>query len=197
MTMKKTTLLFLILAVLASLLGLVACNPLEDKSKSSTFIVVETMTGTDLAGKTFAGLQSDVLTSDGTITADYASATIRASLLDPAPIRDATGYSDIILDRYVVSYARADGRSREGIDVPYSFEGGLTQLVKVGATTTFSFVIVREVAKLDPPLIDLAKGLGDGVIYATARVDFYGHDLLNNTVTATGYLSISFTNYAD
>ena len=41
----------------------------------------------------------------------------------------------------------------------------MTQVVKVGTTASFSFVIVREVAKLEPPLIDLAKGLGDGVIY--------------------------------
>ena len=31
----------------------------------------------------------------------------------------------------------------------------------------------------------------------TATVDFYGHDLLNNKVTATGYLTIFFANYAD
>jgi hypothetical protein len=197
MSKKKTTVTFLILAVLPSLLALVACNPIEDQSKSSTFIVVETLTGTDIAGKTVATLQSDVLTSDGTIVADFASATIRASLLDPAPALKPSGYSDIILDRYVVSYSRADGRNRQGIDVPYTFEGAMTQVVKVGTTATFSFVIVREVAKAEPPLSDLAKGFGDGVIYTTARVDFYGHDLLDNTVMATGYLAISFTNYSD
>ncbi len=197
MSKKKTTATFLILAVLPSLLALVACNPIEDKSKSTTFIVVETLTGTDIAGKTVASLQSDVLTSDGTIVADFAAATVRASLLDPDPVLNTTGYSDIILDRYVVSYSRADGRNRQGIDVPYTFEGAMTQVVKVGTTASFSFVIVREVAKAEPPLSDLAKGFGDGVIYTTARVDFYGHDLLDNTVTATGYLAISFTNYSD
>ncbi|HEX2694438.1 MAG TPA: hypothetical protein VHP61_01690 [Acidobacteriota bacterium] len=197
MTNKKTTLAFLILAVLPSLLALVACNPLENDSKSSTFILVESMTGKDLTGGTASFLQSDVVSSAGAVFADIAAATVRASMLDPAPILNPSGYSDIILDRYVVAYSRSDGRSRQGIDVPYSFEGSLTQLVKVGATATFSFVIVREVAKMEPPLIGLAQGIKEGVIEMTAKVDFYGHDLTNNKVTATGYLTIFFTNYAD
>jgi len=197
MTKKKTTVAFLILAVLTSLLALVACNPLEDNSKSSTFILVESMMGKDSKGTAASFLQSDVVASTGTIFADIASATVRASMLDPAPILKPSGYSDVVLDRYVVSYSRSDGRSRQGIDVPYSFEGSLTQVIKVGATATFSFVIVREVAKMEPPLITLVKGTGEGVIEMTARVDFYGHDLTNNKVMATGYLTIFFANYTD
>jgi len=197
MTKKKTTLAFLILAVLPSILALAACNPLEDKSKSSTFIVVESVMGTDYTGKAASFLQSDVVSSTGTIYADIASATVRASLLDPAPILKPSGYSDVILDRYIVSFSRSDGRSRQGIDVPYSFEGSLTQTVKVGATATFSFVLVREVAKMEPPLVGLATGIGEGVIEMTAKVEFYGHDLINNKVTATGYLTVFFANYAD
>lgn len=197
MTKKKTTLGFLVLAVLPSLLALTACNPLEDKSTSPTFIIVESLQGKDATGKVASFLQSDVVSSTGTIYADIASATIRASLLDPAPILKPSGYSDVVLDRYIVSYSRTDGRSRQGVDVPYSFEGSLTQIVKVGTTATFSFVIVREVAKAEPPLISLVNGLGEGVIEMTARIDFYGHDLTDNKVTATGYLSIFFANYAD
>ncbi len=198
MTKKKKTLAFLILAVLPSLLVLTSCNPLEDDSQSSTFIVVEKMMGQDATGTAASFLQSDVVTSGGIIYSDAATATLRASLLDPAPILKPSSYSDVVLDRYVVSYYRSDGRSREGVDVPYTFEGALTQAIKVGATSTFSFVIVREVAKLEPPLVSLAKGgVGDGVIEMTAKVDFYGHDLVDNKVTATGYLTVFFANYAD
>ena len=198
MTKKNKTLSFLILAVLPSLLVLTSCNPLEDESQSSTLLIVESLMGRDATGTAASYLQSDVVTSGGIIFADAATATLRASFLDPAPILKPSGYSDIILDRYIVSYFRSDGRSRVGVDVPYSFEGALTQVVKVNATTTFSFVIVREVAKLEAPLISLAKGgVGEGVIEMTARVDFYGHDLTNNKVTATGYLTVFFANYAD
>ena len=72
MSKKKTTWAFLILAVLPSLLALTACNPLEDDSKSSTFIVVESMQGKDETGKAASFLDSDVITSDGIIYADTA-----------------------------------------------------------------------------------------------------------------------------
>jgi hypothetical protein len=198
MTKKKKIPAFLILAVLPSLLMLTACNPLENDSQSSTLLVVESMMGTDASGTAASFLQSDVVTSTGIIYADAAKATLRASFLDPAPIIKPSGYSDIVLDRYIVSYFRSDGRSQEGVDVPYSFEGALTQVVKVNSTATLSFIIVREVAKLEPPLVSLAKGgVGEAVIEMTAKVDFYGHDLLNNKVTATGYLTIFFANFAD
>lgn len=198
MTKKKTIQSFLILAVLPSLLVLTACNPLEDDSQSSTLLLVESMMGRDASGTAASYLQSDVISSSGVIYADAATATLRASFLDPAPILKPSGYSDLVLDRYVVSYFRSDGRSREGVDVPYAFEGALTQVVKVGSTATVSFIIVREVAKIEAPLVSLAKGgVGEGVIEMTAKVDFYGHDLLNNKVTATGYLTIFFANFAD
>lgn len=198
MSKKRHTWAFLILAVLPSLLALTACNPLEDDSKSSTFILVESMQGTDDTGKAASFLDSDVITSDGIVYADTATATVRASFLDPAPIIKPSAYSDVILDRYIVSYFRTDGKSGEGVNVPYSFEGALTQVIKVGSTATFRFVIVREAAKLEPPLVALAKGaVGEAIVQMTARVDLYGHDLINNKVTATGYLTIYFANFAD
>jgi hypothetical protein len=185
-----------LLAVLPSLLALVACNPLEDDSKSSTYIVVESMSGKDATGKAATFLQSDVVAASGTIFADVATAVIRAALLDPDPLIGSSAYNDVILDRYVVTYSRVDGKNREGVDVPYSFEGALTQVVKVGGTSSISFVIVREVAKAEPPLSELVKGTGDGVIEMTAKVEFYGHDQTNHTVKAVGYLTIFFANYA-
>ena len=64
-------------------------------------------------------LQSDVVLADLTVKADMATATLQASLLDPAPILDAGQFNDIMLDRYIVSYSRVDGKNREGVDVPY------------------------------------------------------------------------------
>lgn len=197
MSKKKSTRTLLILAVLPAILMLSACNPLEDDSKSSSFIIVESITGTDLSGKTASFLQSDVVLTDSTVVADVATATLQASLLDPAPILDSSQYNDIILDRYIVSYSRVDGKNRQGVDVPYSFEGSLSQILKIGTSVTFSFVVVREVAKLESPLIDLVQNRAEGVIEATAKIEFYGHDLVNNKVMATGSLTIFFANYAD
>lgn len=196
MTKKKSVTTLLILAVLPAILMLSACNPLEDDSKSSSFIIVESIIGTDLSGKAASFLQSDVVLANSTVVADVATATLQASLLDPAPILKPSQYNDIILDRYIVSYSRVDGKNRQGVDVPYSFEASLSQILKIGTSTSFSFVVVREVAKLESPLIDLAlQNRVEGVIEATAKIEFYGHDLVENKVKATGYLTIFFANY--
>jgi hypothetical protein len=198
MTKKKSATILLILAVLPAILMLSGCNPLEDDSKSSSFIIVESVAGTDASGKAASFLQSDVVLTNSIVVADVATATLRASLLDPAPILKPSQFNDIMLDRYIVSYSRVDGKNRQGVDVPYSFEGALTQLLKIGTSTSISFVVVREVAKLESPLIDLAlQNRVEGVIEATAKIEFYGHDLVENKVKATGYLTIFFANYAD
>ena len=197
MTKKKSATILLMLAVLPAILMLSGCNPLEDDSKSSSFIIVESITGTDSSGTAASFLQSDVVLANSIVTADVAKATLRAGLLDPAPILKPSQFNDIMLDRYIVSYSRVEGKNRQGVDVPYSFEGSLSQILKIGTSVTLSFVVVREVAKLESPLIDLAQNRAEGVIEATAKIEFYGHDLVNNKVMATGYLTIFFANYAD
>jgi hypothetical protein len=197
MTKKKSATILLILAVLPAILMLSGCNPLEDDSKSSSFIIVESVFGTDASGKAASFLQSDVVLTNSIVVADVATAILRSSLLDPAPILNPGQFNDIMLDRYIVSYSRIDGKNRQGVDIPYSFEGALTKLLKIGKSTSISFVVVREVAKLESPLIDLAQNRAEGVIEATAKIEFYGHDLVENKVKATGYLTIFFANYAD
>jgi hypothetical protein len=160
------------------------------------------ITGKDSSGNEANFLQSDVARVDTTtgvsyVTADTATATLKASMLDPKPALGASQYSDIIVTRYCVSYSRSDGKSVEGKDVPFSFEGSLSTLIKVNSTADISFVVVREVAKLEPPLVNLANSRDEGVIQCTAKIDFYGHDVVNNTVKATGYLAIYFGNYID
>jgi hypothetical protein len=165
-------------------------------------LTVESIQGTDMEGNSVDYLQSDVLyvspdTGAESITADSATATLRAKLLDPSSITGPSQYNDIQLTRYVVSYSRSDGKSREGIDVPYSFEGSLSKLIKIETSTVVSFIIVREVSKGEPPLVNLREGRGEGVLQVTAKIDFYGHDLAERNVKATGYITIYFANYVN
>jgi len=197
MSKIKSARTLLILAVLPAILMLSGCNPLENDSKSSSFIIVESIMGVDVSGTATNFLNSDVVGADSVVTADVATAVLRASLLDPAPILKAAQFNDIMLDRYIVSYSRVDGKNREGVDVPYAFEGAISQLLKVGASTSISIVVVREVAKLETPLINLAQNRAEGVIEATAKIELYGHDLTEHKVKATGYLTIFFANYVD
>jgi hypothetical protein len=194
--MKNTKKTLGLMAIASAILLLYSCNPVENDTRSASQLIVETITGTDATGKSANFLQSDVVTN-ATIYADIAGVTLRAETLDPAPLLGNSQFNDILVTRYTVSYSRTDGRNTPGVDVPYPFEGSLSALVKVGSTTSFSFVVVREVAKLEPPLIGLVDGGAELVLQMTAKIDFYGHDMANREVKATGYLAIFFANYAD
>lgn len=188
--------------LLAASFLLTSCNPVENKSQSGSLLIVERMTGLDVEGGEGFFLQSDVLYADPvtgatSVRADSATATFQATTLDPNPLLGTSQYNDIQVTRYVVTYVRADGRNVEGVDVPYSFEGSLSALVRIGISTPVSFVIVREVAKQEPPLFNLRAAFPGDILNVTARVDFYGHDLANKAVKATGMLPVFFANYGN
>jgi hypothetical protein len=200
--MKKAKNSLKIMAILSVVLLLFSCNPLENETESDSLLVVQSVTGTDIDGNTANYLQSDVQkiddqTGQAYITADSAKATFKVSLLDPTPGLQSSQYHSVTINRYVVSYSRSDGHNTPGVDLPYSFEGSLSVQLDVGSTAAIAFIIVREVAKLEPPLINLVEGGEEGVLQVTAKVDFYGQDMANNKVKATGYLSIFFANYSD
>jgi hypothetical protein len=193
-TMKKA---LRIAVILSAFLALYSCNPVEDDSRSASMLVVDNLLGTDAEGKSGNFLQSDVVLSTGSIKADSATATLRNLTVDPDPLLGTSPYNDIVVTRYLVSYTRTDGRNVPGVDVPYPFEGSMSTVVKVGSTASVSFVIVREVAKMEPPLVQLVDLGAEIVLACTAKIEFYGHDTTNRTVKATGYLTIYFANYAD
>ncbi|MBE0460333.1 MAG: hypothetical protein IBX60_01680 [Candidatus Aminicenantes bacterium] len=200
--MKKAKLTLTITIILPFVLFLLSCNPIENESQSSSLLIVESLTGTDIEGNEVNLLQSDVLKVDSStgntyITADIAKAILSAKLLQPDSPVGPSHYNNIMVTRYFVSYSRSDGKNKEGVDVPYSFEGSLSTLVEIDSSTNVSFVIVREVAKAEPPLVNLTEGRGEGVLQVTAKVEFYGHDMTNHNVKATGYLTIFFGNYID
>ena len=191
-----------IMAILSAVLLLFSCNPLENETESASLLVLQDLTGTDIDGSTVNYLQSDVQNIDSStgqpyITADSANATLKASLLDPAPAAESSQYNSVTINRYVVSYSRSDGHNTPGVDIPYSHEGSLSVQMDIGSTASIAFIVVREVAKLEPPLINLVQGGEEIVLQVTAKVDFYGQDMVNNKVKATGYLNIFFTNYND
>jgi len=199
--MKTITIGLKGLVLAAGCLALLSCNPIENTTQSSTMLIIENMTGLAQDGTKANYLESDVITIDvngnASVYEDPAIVTFGAKLLNPSSTLGPSQYNDILVNRYVVHYIRADGRNREGVDVPYSFEGSLSTLVKVDSSTEVSFVIVRAAAKLEPPLLNLASGRGEGEIQVTAQVDFYGHDMMNNNVHATGYLAIYFADWVD
>jgi hypothetical protein len=190
-------------ALAAAALILPACNPLEKDSDAMSLLLVESLTGKTMDGTETNFLQSDVLFQDpttgaATIIADTAKATLNARQLDPNPILGPSSFADITITSYAVSFFRSDGKNVQGVDVPYSFSGPVSVRISVGVATALSFIIVRETAKQEAPLVNLLQaGSRAEVLAVTARVDFYGVDGSNKKVTATAYLPIYFANYAN
>jgi hypothetical protein len=198
--MRKTKNWLKILVIVPAVFLLFSCNPVEDESRSNSILLIVRVQGADVEKNEADFLQSDVVVFDqdsgeSTVAADSAGVTFTAETLDPAPWLGTSIYQDIVVTDYVVSYTRSDGKNQEGVDVPYSFDGSLNARIEIGGQTTVNFVIVRAVSKLEPPLVNMATGRGEGELKTTARIDFYGHDTLGHTVTATGYLTVFFANY--
>lgn len=203
--MKKTKNIFKITVILTAAIFLLSCNPAENASQSNSQLIVLSIKGKDFEGGVADYLQSDVI-AGSTIFADPATANLTVKLLNPAPISllGTSQYNAITVKRYTVTYLlptdpdNPDYRlSVPGVDTPYSFQGSMSILIDVDATAAISFIIVREVAKAEPPLLGLYDIGGEGVLEIKARVDFYGQDMSGNWVEATGFLTIFFTNYAD
>ena len=101
----------------------------------------------------------------------------------------------ITVDRYRVTYQRADGRNVPGVDVPYPFDGGMTVTV-AGGEVTAGFNLVRVQAKQEAPLRAL-RNAGAGIFSTIAEVTFFGHDQTGREVSVSGKLSVEFGDFAD
>ncbi len=198
--MKKTKYSLKIIATLCAFFFLLSCdNVLKDSQKSSSILLLVRILGAAEAGGEADYLQSDVLETETVddelqefVRADLATATLEVQLKNPAPLLPGASYlTSLVVDRYIVTYTAVDPPTSS---VPRSFEGSLSARIDIDATLEIPFVIVREIAKWEPPLSDLHAG---GRLQVVATVTFYGHDANNNPVEATGYLSIYFINYRD
>jgi hypothetical protein len=204
-----------ILSTAGRLAGAVACvvslascgSEMLRTGRAPMFLVVDKMDATPgNGGQTSAFLLSDVQvlvdqTVNGvqkkvpTIFNDNASATIRVVAKNPDAT--ATDINGITLTRYHVEFRRTDGRATPGVDVPFSFDGGLGVSIAPGSTASVAFEIVRHQAKLEPPLANLAAGGGLGFISTIAEITFYGRDHNGNEVTVTGRMDVQFGDFAD
>lgn len=113
-----------------------------------------------------------------------------------APLPAGPPYNDVIFNRYRVTYTRADGRNTAGVDVPYPFDGVMNLFVgSSGQEVQADITLVRQQAKLEPPLINLAGGGGALVISTLGQVDFYGTDVAGRAIHVTGYINVNFGDF--
>lgn len=207
--MKMTFRLLGFLAILAT----VSCGDVVRDGRSPVMLGVDSLQG--IRGGTTAGTPSGTLTSDvltlvtspapcstatpcATVFGDGGQVTLRLVLKNignPASPSTPSTNNEVTIDRYHVRYYRADGHNREGVDVPYAFDGAFSGTVPANASATFGFVLVRNIAKSESPLVQLATNRS--IVTTFADVTFYGRDRVGNDVSVTGTIEIDFGNFGD
>jgi hypothetical protein len=208
--MKRMIRLFPIaVAVAAS----VSCGSVVRDGRAPVYLVIDQLQG--IRGAASAGTPSSTLVSDvitnivtpapctaeapcPTIFGDNGSVTLRAPLKDvvstTTPAAPTTN-NEVTVTRYHVEYIRTDGRNTPGVDVPYAFDGAATGTIPAGGTMSLGFVLVRNSAKQESPLIQLRNN--PLIITAIAKVTFYGTDRVGHDVNVTGQIQIDFGNFGD
>ena len=210
MTKKWLKTAGLIAAITASS---VSCGSVVRDGKSPVYLVIEELLGSRGApspGTASGNLVSDVITNVTspppcspdtpcpTIFNDTGLVSLRLSPKNINPGGALTPPSlnnEVTITHYRVSYRRSDGRNTPGIDVPHGFGGGLTGTVPSSGTLEIGFDLVRHIAKMESPLIELQ--VNQRIIQATAEVTFFGRDQVGNELNVTGYILVSFGNFGD
>jgi len=101
----------------------------------------------------------------------------------------------VTITHYRVVYRRTDGRNVQGVDVPWAFDSGMTVSVPVSSSVQQTFELVRVSAKFEAPLVALT--FNGQALTLIADVTFYGKDMHNNDISATGSIGITFANFGD
>lgn len=196
-----------LLAAVTLTLFAASCGKALRQGQSASYLIINSLQGASGADPTkFGGTMfSDVVTlvkgqNDAlvpTIFSDLGQVKLALALKDPGttdnPAKPTTN-NFITIDRYRVTYIRADGRNTPGVDVPYPFDGAMTLTVSASEATG-SFEIVRHAAKTEAPLLALAS---NGLIINTlGEVTFYGRDQTGRAVSVSGRILIDFGNFGD
>ncbi|MBS1819387.1 MAG: hypothetical protein JSU08_15760 [Acidobacteria bacterium] len=201
----------IVLAALA--VATVGCGDVARNGRSPVYLVMDSLgaiPGGASDGKALSFLNSDVQRIDikpapcsektpcPTTYADAGQAVFHLAMKDigtaSSPTAPTTN-NQVTITRYHVVYRRADGRNTQGVDVPYAFDGAATITVPASGTATLGFELVRNVAKMEAPLVQLITN--PQIITTLADVTFYGQDQVGNEIQVTGSIQVDFGNFAD
>lgn len=210
MNMKKLSFRPAILLILAVALISYACTDVEDNSESASLLTVSSITGNPGGEGEDDGvpLLSDTCDNASDESQDPAFCTVfndNATVqLDNDFIQIGPGagvgppsfINDILVTQYRIDYVRPNDRNTPGVDVPFGIDGTMNVRVPVNGSATTTILVVRHVAKREPPLSSLALG-GEGILTANAQIRFFGRDIAGRAVTAAGFLEIHFANYGE
>lgn len=178
-------------------LSIASCSDLARTGSGPAFLVIENVLaapGGSTAAAFTPSLESDVLVG-GLAFRDIGQAIIRVEMKNTLSTTAPSAINDVTVNRYRVRYRRTDGQNREGIDVPFGFDGGTTVTIAAGSSGTVQFDLVRAQAKLEAPLRNLSAGGGLLIISAIAEVTFFGQDQAGHEVSISGTIDVRFADF--
>lgn len=190
----------LTLVIVAAML-IAGCSQAR-QGRAASYLIMTSLTGTNGCPNASSSASGTVMLSDvlcgtaptATVVNDPGTATFQLQLKDPggATPNSPTAVNSITLTQYHVDYTRSDGHNVQGVDVPYSFDGALTQTVS--DTGSVDFTLVRIQAKEEAPLA--AIKVNNIPMTMIAAVTFYGHDQTGREVSVSGNIEITFANFS-
>jgi len=199
------------LFVLATLgVAAASCGDVARSGRAPVYLVVEDLTAVRGGGPDDTALHtllSDVLTlvtkpdpcsatsPCPTVYNDVAQVTFHLAQKDITSVVGPTSNNQVTINRFRVTYRRADGRSTPGVDVPYPVDGAFTVTVPPTGKATANFEIVRHTSKEESPLVQLIDS--PTIISTIAEVTFYGQDVVGNEIQASSSILINFGNFGD
>ncbi len=190
--------------VLSMAAGCITEPDTVDDNATNTLVQILSMgaSSSDLQGvsDTVSDLLSDVCFADMehppcTVFNDNGVVTMRAFPKDRAQL--VSDINDVTFTRYRVTFIRADGRNVQGVDVPYAFDGAVNFTVPItGDEIERAFLLVRHQAKAESPLKEISQNRSL-ILSVIAQVDFFGADGAGRSIQATGYVNITFADFAN
>jgi hypothetical protein len=189
-----------------------SCGDVIRQGRSPVYLVISSLQAAQGNHQSQFGssLSSDVLTlvttpapcttttPCPTVFGDVGQVILRISLKDIGTatiVAAPTANNEVTITRYHVNYRRADGLNTPGVDVPYGIDGAVTGTVPATGSLTLGFVLVRNTAKEESPLVQLISS--PNIISTIAEVTFYGQDQVGNVVSITGSIDVAFGNFGD
>jgi hypothetical protein len=180
-------------AVLVVLGGLAAtaCTPSWARQGESPNILLMT------AINGGSHIDSDLRISTGSICPDLVPLRVENHFKNP--LLSGTGFrGDITVERYEVRYIRSDGRSQEGVDVPFRITGNLAQEILEDSSAVIQLEVVRRQAKIEPPLSQIVGGGGPAIVTMFADVTLHARSTIQQTTNSvSARLQIDFADFAD
>src|ERR1700704_434368 len=189
-------------AIVLAALVMTSCGDVVRTSRSPVMLVINSLTG---GTPPTSFLLSDVIvllttpdpcspaTPCPTVFNDPGTANLTVVMKD-VTVTPTTNNS-VTINRYHVSFSRADGRNTPGQDVPFPIDGAVTVTIAAGDTGSVGFELVRHTAKEESPLVQLKTNSNH--ISSIATVTFFGTDRVGNDISVTGSILVDFANFGD